>query len=189
MQKTIFMVDDNITNLAKVEELLEEYYLIITLSSAAKMFAVMEKVMPDLILLDIEMPEMDGLEALKILKANDKYKHIPVIFLTGLTDSDTEAYGIELGAVDFIPKPFSEPVLLNRIKNHLHIDELIRERTALLEERKEQLENLHDGLLHTINDAIHEITEETGKCIAPSLSKVFTAIIDQLENAGMTKKG
>jgi len=130
MQKTIFIVDDNVTNLAKAEEVLEEHYLVITLSSAAKMFAVLEKVTPNLILLDIDMPDMDGLEAMKLLKANSKYLGIPVILLTGLTDADTEAYGIELGAVDFITKPFSEPVLLNRIKNHLHIDDLLRERTV-----------------------------------------------------------
>jgi putative two-component system response regulator len=133
MQKTIFMVDDNVTNLAKAEEALENDYLVITLSAAEKMFTVLEKVIPDLILLDIDMPGMDGLETIKLLKANSKYSDIPVIFLTGLTNPDTEAYCIELGAVDFIAKPFSEPVLLNRIRNHLHIAELLRERTELPE--------------------------------------------------------
>ena len=154
MQKTIFVVDDNITNLAKAEESLEKYYLTITLSSAAKMFGILEKITPDLILLDIEMAEMDGLEAMKRLKASDKHSEIPVIFLTGLTDSDTEAYGIALGAVDFITKPFSEPVLLNRIKNHLHIDELIRERTVQLRERTERLEQLQNGLVYILADLV-----------------------------------
>ncbi|MCL1806576.1 MAG: response regulator [Oscillospiraceae bacterium] len=140
MKKTIFMVDDNVTNLAKVEEVLEKHFLVITLSSAAKMFTVLEKVIPDLILLDIDMPEMDGLEAMKFLKENSRTASIPVIFLTGLTDSDTEAYGIELGAADFITKPFSEPVLINRIRNHLQTIDIIRAQADKINELTAKLE-------------------------------------------------
>ncbi|MCL2009636.1 MAG: response regulator [Synergistaceae bacterium] len=118
MQKTIFVVDDSGTNLSTAEEALEEHYRVITLSSAAKMFKILEKVKPDLILLDIEMPEMDGFEAMEQLKSSEYHANIPVIFLTGLTDSDNEAYGIELGAVDFITKPFSAPALLNCVNIH-----------------------------------------------------------------------
>ena len=160
--KTIFVVDDSGTNLSKAEEALEKQHRVITLSSAAKMFAILEKVMPDLILLDIEMPEMDGFEAMKRLKASDAYAEIPVIFLTSLTDAVNEAYGIELGAVDFITKPFSEPVLLNRIKNHLHIDELIRERTEQLRERTTRLERLQNGIVFTMADLVENRDKNTG---------------------------
>ena len=155
MQKTIFVVDDNGTNLSMAEEALETQYRVITLSSAAKMFALLEKVMPHLILLDIEMPEMSGFEAMKRLKANDLYAAIPVIFLTGLTDAANEAYGFELGAVDFIGKPFSAPVLQNRIKTHMSIDELIRERTA-------QLEQLQNGLIFILADIVESRDKATG---------------------------
>jgi putative two-component system response regulator len=101
---------------------------VITLTSAEKMFAVLEKVIPDLILLDIVMTEMSGMEALQLLKTNEKFTDIPVIFLTGLTDHDTETLGISLGVTDFIAKPFSDAVLLNRVKNYLHLTELTRER-------------------------------------------------------------
>jgi len=120
MQKTIFVVDDSSTNLSIAENALENQYRVITLSSAVKMFNVLKKVMPDLILLDIEMPEMDGFEAIKQLKANDLYAEIPVIFLSGASDTATEASGIELGAVDFITKPFSESELLNCVTKALH---------------------------------------------------------------------
>ena len=162
MPKTIFVVDDNITNLSVAEEALENHYAVITLSSALKMFAILEKVTPDLILLDIEMPQMNGFEAMKLLKANDPYAEIPVIFLTAMSDADNEAYGIELGAVDFIAKPFSVPVLLNRIKNHLHIDELIRERTEQLRERTERLSRLQNSIVGTLADIVESRDLNTG---------------------------
>jgi len=162
MKKTIFVVDDNSTNLAVAEEALEEQYLVITLSSAAKMFTALEKIKPDLILLDITMPEISGFDAIKRLKTNDLYMEIPVIFLTGLTDAETEAAGIELGAVDFIVKPFSVPVLLNRIKNHLQIDELIHERTELLRKRTEQLVRLQNSIVSTLADVVENRDSNTG---------------------------
>ena len=162
MQKTIFVVDDCGTNLALAEKALESQYLVMTMSSAAKMFAIMGKVTPDLILLDIDMPEMDGFEAIKRLKASDKYANIPVIFLTAMSETETEASGIELGAVDFIVKPFSLPVLLNRIKNHLQIDEMIRERTEQLRERTGQLVQLQNSVVFTLADVIENRDKGTG---------------------------
>ena len=134
MKKSIFIVDDSIANLSMAEEVLETQYDVMTMTSAANMFSILEKVRPDLILLDIAMPEVTGYDAIKQLKSNEKYAEIPVIFLTALTDSYSEAYGIELGAVDFITKPFSELVLQHRIKLQLDIDQLIKERTERLEQ-------------------------------------------------------
>jgi len=162
MQKTIFIVDDSTTNLVTAEKALENQYLVITLSSAAKMFAILGKMMPDLILLDIDMPEMNGFEVMKRLKACGLYTKIPVIFLSGLSEAETEAQGIALGAVDFIVKPFSVPVLLNRIKNHLNIDELIRDRTTQLQERTEQLVQLQNGIVFTLADVVENRDKNTG---------------------------
>jgi len=119
MMKTVFVVDDSDTNLLTVEESLEDHYRVMTIPSAAKMFAFLEKMTPDLILLDIEMPEMNGFEALERLKANPSYADIPVIFLTGYIDDAIEARSRELGAADIITKPFSAPVLLERITAYL----------------------------------------------------------------------
>jgi putative two-component system response regulator len=95
-----------------------------------KMIELIKKITPDLILLDIKMPEMDGFETLAYLKSNSSYSDIPVIFLTGGTDAAIEAKGFELGVIDFITKPFSPPVLLDRIKTHLDIDEPANKRTT-----------------------------------------------------------
>jgi putative two-component system response regulator len=123
MQKMIFVVDDSDTNLVMANEALKLHYNVMTLQSADRLFALLKRLTPDLILLDIEMPEMNGFEVLKQLNGNDLYAGIPVIFLTGSADDASEAYGIELGAVDFVRKPFSKAVLLDRIRYHLQIDE------------------------------------------------------------------
>jgi len=117
--KTIFVVDDSDTNLLTAEESLEDHYRVITIPSAAKMFAFLEKITPDLVLLDIQMPEMDGFEALQRLKSQPSYANIPVIFLTGYIDDDVEARSRELGALDIITKPFSASALLERIETYL----------------------------------------------------------------------
>jgi putative two-component system response regulator len=153
--KTIFAVDDSDTNLSMVKKALEDHYRVLTMPSAMKMFALLEKITPDLILLDIEMPEMNGFEALLLLKANPLCAGIPVIFLTSYTDNMVEAHGFELGVVDFITKPFSTPVLLNRIKTHLDIDELIRERTA-------RIRRLQNGIITVLADVVEERDKETG---------------------------
>jgi putative two-component system response regulator len=126
-----------------------------TMPSAAKMFTMLEKIKPDLVLLDIEMPEMDGFEALHRLKGNAAQADIPVIFLTSMTDAAVEVRGFELGVIDFIIKPFSAPVLLNRIKTHLHIDEIIRERTA-------QIQQLKNAIVFSFADIVEKRDHSTG---------------------------
>ena len=182
MRKIIFVVDDNSTNLTVAEEALADHYQVIALPSAAVMFKALEKFQPDLILLDIDMPDMNGFEAMEKLSADKRYANIPVIFLTGLNDSASEAHGIQLGAVDFIMKPFSEPVLLNRLKNHLFIDDLIRKRTAELEERTEQLEMLKNGLVFTMADLVENRDKNTGGHIdrtAEYMKVLIEAMLEQ----------
>ena len=162
MQKTIFVVDDNDTNLASAKEALKDSYRVMTLPSAAKMFTMLEKVSPDLILLVIEMPEVDGFEALRQLKENDSQANIPVIFLTSMTDAEVEVRGFQLGVIDFITKPFSAPVLVNRIKTHLDIDEIIRERTAQLQQKTVQLQRLQNAIIFSFADMVENRDQGTG---------------------------
>jgi len=117
--QTIFVVDDNNVNLVTADENLSQWYNVFTLASAATMFDLLDNVMPDLILLDIMMPEIDGFEALKRLKADERYSGIPVIFLTSKNDESVTALGFKMGVIDFIFKPFSGQALLNRIKTCL----------------------------------------------------------------------
>ena len=116
--KTIFVVDDSDTNLAIAEEALEDRFNVMTVPSAAKMFSLLEKITPDLILLDVEMPEMNGFEALERLKAaGSSLANIPVIFLTGTINASIEQKCSKFGAVGVISKPFSQSVLIERINS------------------------------------------------------------------------
>jgi len=155
MYKTIFVVDDNDINLSIAKEALKGQYRVMSLPSAAKMFSLLGKITPDLILLDIEMPETDGFEALRLLKNSVDWEDIPVVFLTSMTDAEIEARGFEMGVVDFVTKPFSAPVLLNRIKTHLLIDEIIRERTL-------RLQRLQSSLIIVLADMVENRDEVTG---------------------------
>jgi len=153
--RTLFVVDDNINNLAIASETLEHHYAVMTIPSGKRTLSLLEKVRPDLILLDIEMPEMDGFEVLRYLKSNEKYKDIPVIFLTAKTDHQTEIEGLEMGVVDFIAKPFNPAILLNRVKHHMDISRLVIERTA-------QLYNAKQDIIFVLADAVENRDENTG---------------------------
>jgi putative two-component system response regulator len=153
--KTIFVVDDNDINLLVAEDALEKEYDVVTMSSAATMFRLLEKITPDLVLLDIKMPGINGIEALVRLKSDKSNADIPVILLTSLVNPSVEAQGFELGAIDFISKPFSAPVLLNRIKAHLNINEMIRGRTA-------QIERLQNGTVLVLADIVENRDKDTG---------------------------
>jgi putative two-component system response regulator len=153
--KTIFVVDDNDTNLIAAKSTLEKHYRTLTMPSAAKMFKLSEKITPDLILLDVEMPEMNGFQALEALKADSVLQDIPVIFLTAMQDTASEIKGFELGALDFIIKPFSPPVLLKRIEMHLETDKLIKE-------SQKALRNMQNAMISVIAELVEDRDKVTG---------------------------
>ena len=127
MQKIIFAVDDSDTNLTHVEDVLEQHYCVLTMSSAEKMFELLGKMTPQLILLDIEMPGMSGLEAMDILQADRRHASIPVIFLTAKKCIDVEDKCFSMGAADFISKPFANRGLLSRVETHITVRSLLKE--------------------------------------------------------------
>jgi putative two-component system response regulator len=131
---TIIMVDDNLSNLTIGTNMLEMCYNLITLNSGERLLKALEKKIPDLILLDIDMPGMDGFEAITRIKNKKETSHIPVIFLTAKKDCRSEPAGLSLGAADYITKPFSAPLLLKRIELHLLVENQKRELTALKQE-------------------------------------------------------
>ena len=186
MSQTIFIVDDKDINLKMAKDVLNDLYRVMTMPSAEKMFKLLEKIKPDLILLDIEMPEMDGFEALKILKENEKHADIPVIFLTATTDTKAEVLGFQMGVIDFITKPFSEPVLINRIKTHLDIDSLIRERTEQLYQKTIQLKKIHNGTVFVVADIIEKRDEVTGSHIERTIT-YLNMLLEALMERGIYK--
>jgi len=119
VRDVIVMVDDDITNLNVARNNLADKYSIVTVPSGEKLFRLLEKISPALILLDIEMPVMNGYEVMRKLKEDKRNAHIPVIFLTAKIDPSSEIEGLNLGAVDYITKPFSRELLRKRIDLHL----------------------------------------------------------------------
>jgi len=118
---------------------LKDLYEVFPCPSAKKMFDLLEYFQPDLILLDVDMPEMNGYEAMKKLRDNDKYREIPVIFLTAMSDEQSEIEGLSIGAIDYIHKPFVTPLLLQRIKTHLSIIEQQTEINRLIALKTEEI--------------------------------------------------
>jgi len=116
MDKLIFLVDDTDSILTLAASVLDNDYRVLTMSSAEKMFSLLSKKRPDLILLDVEMPEMNGFEAIAELKKNTNLSDIPVVFLTGYIDDEVRSRCEELGALDIIDKAEITSALLSRIK-------------------------------------------------------------------------
>jgi len=119
MEKLIFIVDDNDANLTLAASILENEYRVLTMPSAQRMFSVLEKKIPDLILLDIEMPEIGGFEAIAKLKESPLWKNIPVLFLTGWSDEKIISDAEKSGALDIINKPIDAAVLRDFVKKYI----------------------------------------------------------------------
>ena len=151
----IIIVDDNISNLTQGRNILKSFYEVFPAPSADKLFEILENVLPDLILLDVAMPEKNGYETIKELKANPKYRDIPVIFLTAKTDSDSELLGFDLGAVDYIGKPFNPPLLLKRIEKEL----LFVEQTRKLKESEAELKEIVGNLEASVLEKVSAISD------------------------------
>ena len=118
-RETVVMVDDDITNLTLAKNALVGKFDIFTVPSGKRLFQLLERVTPALILLDIEMPEMDGYEVIALLKSSSRTAQIPVIFLTAQNKPESEFKGLELGAIDYMMKPFSKELLLKRVEMHI----------------------------------------------------------------------
>lgn len=118
---TILVVDDTPANLNLLSSLLKDSYRVKVANNGKKALELANASPPDLVLLDIMMPEMDGYEVCRLLKADERTRKIPVIFLTAKTEIEDEELGFAVGAVDFIHKPISPPIVSARVKTHLEI--------------------------------------------------------------------
>lgn len=117
---TLLIVDDEKQNRTLLTELLQDDYQIILAKNGVQALERAQSHLPDLILLDVLMPDMDGLAVIRALKAADTTRHIPVIFVSALDKPDDEERGLDLGAVDYVAKPFHPPIVRARVRNHLH---------------------------------------------------------------------
>ncbi|WP_455231246.1 response regulator [Geopseudomonas aromaticivorans] len=177
---TILIVDDNPNNLVLVNNLLKHDYRLKVANNgqtALRIAAAQEQ--PDLILLDIMMPEMDGYEVCSRLKADPRLRDIPVIFLTARTSIEDEQHGLELGAVDYITKPISPPVMLARIRTHLKLKasaDFLRNKSAYLEQevqrRTRETVAVQDATIEMMASLAETRDNETGNHIRRTQSYV-----------------
>ncbi|MCL2479015.1 MAG: response regulator, partial [Treponema sp.] len=190
-RKTIILVDDNLANLNQGKNILKPFYRVFPAPSSAKLFETLENIVPDLILLDIEMPEMNGYETIRKFKADPRFKDIPVIFLTSMNDEKSEMEGFDLGAVDYMTKPFSAPLLLKRIANQL----LIVDHQKALKDYAENLEikvnektaeviNLQNAVLATVSDLVEFRDKQTGGHIART-QRYMKSLIEGMVRTGL----
>ena len=163
-RKLILIVDDAPANLQIVRSILKDDFKIRVATSGAKALDLVKaKPQPDLILLDVTMPEMDGYEVCGILKATPEARDIPVIFLTGKTETDDETKGFEVGAVDYIHKPFSPAVVKARVHTHLVLREVQKQLARKLLDINNELEMAREIQLAILP---HEIPQIRGLEIA-----------------------
>jgi putative two-component system response regulator len=147
------LIDDDEVCLTMGREMLENKYTVYPVPSGEQAFVILKKVIPDLILLDIEMPGMDGYEVIKHLKQEPETKEIPVIFLTSRAEPGSELEGLNQGAIDYITKPFSPLLLVQRIENHLLLSSQNKELTnenrklqKLVENQAKEIKCLQDAV-------------------------------------------
>lgn len=140
--KHILIVDDNKTNLASARSVLSNTYKVTAVTMGTQALKFLEKNFCDLILLDINMPEMDGFEVMKRIKENERCANIPIIFLTADCDSATESRCLEEGALDFIAKPFVAAVMRSRIARILELEDMRRQLANKLEEKIQEVSDI-----------------------------------------------
>ncbi|MCL2249503.1 MAG: response regulator [Oscillospiraceae bacterium] len=158
VKNSILVVDDEAVNIRALIEILSEDYTVYVEKSGLNCYNAALRLMPDLILLDVMMPEIDGFGVIKSLKEDETTKSIPVIFVTGLVSPDDETKGFNLGAVDYIKKPFSDKVVKMRVYHQM---EIINQRRKLLllreaeeiERKRQEQERLNRRTQQILNSA------------------------------------
>jgi len=160
---TVLVVDDAAYNIDVLMAALGEDYTVRVATDGAAALSSVKKSPPDLILLDVMMPVMDGFEVCRRLKDDPTAWDIPIIFLTARNEDADEAQGLEMGAVDYITKPFSTIVVKARVRNHLelkehrnHLEELVQQRTADLQRLSGLLAETEEHQLKMISRELHD---------------------------------
>ncbi|MDR2531270.1 MAG: diguanylate cyclase [Oscillospiraceae bacterium] len=138
-KNSVLVVDDQNSNIMALTQILNPDYKVYAAKNGLNAIAAAEKHLPDIILLDIMMPEMDGYAVITALKNSEKTKNIPVIFITGLSKPDDEEKGLTLGAADYVTKPFSPSIVKLRIQNQIKMLDQLRiiERLSMLDQLTE----------------------------------------------------
>ena len=180
-QATVLVVDDTPANLSLLAGLLNKTYRVQLANSGIKALELAVRQPPDLIVLDVMMPEMDGYETCRRLKADERTRHVPILFLTALTRPEDEARGFEVGGADFIHKPFNPVTVKARVATHLQVkawQDMLRDRNAWLqgelESRLREVDRLRDATFYVMISFAEFRDEDTGNHVKRTQEYVRT---------------
>ena len=162
IQQTILIVDDSAENIDILDAILRPHYLVRVATNGERALEIAQSRQPDIILLDIMMPGIDGYEVCRRLKEDPKTSSIPVIFITTKGDVEDEKKGFESGAADYITKPISPPIVEARIRTHLALYDQNRELAKKVKERTYELEQSRLEIIHRLGRAVEFKDYETG---------------------------
>ncbi|CAM4136652.1 HD-GYP domain-containing protein [Pseudoalteromonas byunsanensis] len=169
---TVLLVDDTSENLALMSEILKTEYRVIAAKSGQSALNILDTKPVDIVLLDIIMPEMDGYEVIRRIKATEKLTDIPVIFLTAKNSIQDEELGFSLGACDYINKPISPPIIQSRVRTHIQIKrhrDFLKDKNAYLEsevqKRTKELSDAQDATIAAMASLAETRDQETGNHI------------------------
>ena len=191
-KNTLLIVDDNPTNLGVIFNVLDEAGLeVLVAQDGESALQKIEYVTPDLILLDIMMPGIDGFETCSRLKSNPSTSEIPIIFMTALGNTDKKVKGLSLGAVDYITKPFQKEEVLARIKVHLDLRNLTKalaSKNQLLQEKIEQKTTL-EKTLQQLNQELEKRVEDRTSELKQALQTIQQAQLQLIQSEKMSTLG
>ena len=179
----VLVVDDFDINRAILREILEPLYEVVEAESGVRALSLMAAPggMPGAILLDIEMPGMDGFEVLQVIKSNPRTENIPVLFITASDASVNETRGLQLGAADYISKPFNPDVVKARLYNQIQLTRYRMDLETMVEHKTAELIKTHERTLETLATIIEYRSLESGTHIRRS-SDLTRIIIEEMLN-------
>ena len=163
--RKILVVDDDITTLHILKNTLKELCHVNLMTSAQQALDFLSKNIPDMILLDVEMPHMNGYELIGILKKNPEYRDIPVIFLTGLEGQDSELTALRLGALDYMQKPVIPELVRARVKLHLELDMYRKNLLDMVNQRTATIRRLQEVVISMLATTTESRDSDTGNHI------------------------
>ncbi|EOS21092.1 hypothetical protein C806_04677 [Lachnospiraceae bacterium 3-1] len=187
MKKTILVVDDNKLNLAIAQTLLAEEYHVETVNSGELALQYLGESETDLVLLDIQMPKMDGFEVMRHIQGDEILRKIPVIFLTGDRTEETEEICFQMGAMDYIGKPFVPGVMMQRVRRTLELQGYRKNLEDMVEQQLERITQLQQGIIITIANLIESRDGTTGEHVKRT-SAYVELLLKKMQEKGVYKE-
>ncbi len=187
MKKTILVVDDSRLNLVIAQDLLSEEYRVATVNSGEGAFQYLKESEPDLVLLDIQMPGMDGFEVMRRLQESKTWRKIPVIFLTADRTEKTEETCFQMGAMDYIGKPFVPAIMLQRVRRTMELQGYRKSLEHMVEQQLQRITQLQQDIIIAMANLIESRDGTTGEHVKRT-SAYVNLLVNKLQEKGLYKE-